>query len=203
MLIYFIRHGQSLQTDHVFQSPKTPLSDEGIAQAQAVAKEIYTISFNLLISSPYARALQTAEIIEQSIKIPITKNELFTERKMPTSFEGKPVGEAAISLAHQQIRQNFFNADWHHEDEENFFDLQTRARAAREWIVAQNKESVAVVTHGYFLAVLVYDILFGKTENYHLFRQFKKNTEFSNGKITTVEYGAQAWKIMSVNGGLF
>lgn len=200
MKIYFIRHGQSLQTDHVFQSPNTPLSDVGVSQAQAVAKELASISVDLFISSPYVRALQTAQNIQESINVPIIQNSLFVERKMPTSFEGKPVNQEAISLTHQQIRQNFFNKDWHLEDEENFFDLQTRVRAARDWLVSQNKESVVVATHGYFLTIMVFDILFGNTDSHHLFKSFKTHTEFSNGGITMCEYKDDKWKVVSVNG---
>ena len=199
MKIYFVRHGESQQTDHVFQSPSTPLSDKGVLQAHAVAKALSATSFDLLVSSPYERALQTARIIEQSACIPITQNPLFTERKMPTSFEGKPVNQEAISLTHQQIRQNFFNKDWHHADEENFFDLQARVRAAREWLVSQNKETVVVATHGYFLTIMVFDILFSNTDSHHLFKSFKTRTEFSNGGITAIEFQSGMWRIISMN----
>lgn len=199
MKIYFIRHGESQQTDHVFQSSSTPLSDKGVLQAQTVAKALFSTSFDLLVSSPYERALQTAQIIEHSVHIPVIQNPLFTERKMPTSFEGKPVNQEAISLTHQQIRQNFFNKDWHHEDEENFFDLQARVRAAREWLVSQNKETVLVTTHGYFLTIMVFDILFGNTDSHHLFKSFKTRTEFSNGGITVVEFQSGTWRILSIN----
>lgn len=199
MKIYFVRHGESQQTDHVFQSPSTPLSDQGVLQAQAVAKTFSDASVDLLVSSPYVRALQTAQIIETSTRISVIQNPLFTERKMPTSFEGKPVNQEAISLTHQQIRQNFFNKDWHHEDEENFYDLQTRVRTARDWLISQNKETVVVATHGYFLAIMVFDILFGNTDSHHLFKSFKTNTEFSNGGITVVEFQTGTWRIISMN----
>ncbi len=199
MKIYFVRHGESQQTDRVFQLPSTPLSDKGVLHSQAVVKSLSATSFDLLVSSPYERALQTAQIIEKSIHIPVIQNPLFTERKMPTSFEGKPVNQEAISLTHQQIRQNFFNKDWHHEDEENFFDLQTRVRAARDWLISQNKQTVLVTTHGYFLTIMVFDILFGNTDSHHLFKSFKTHTEFSNGGITAIEFQSGMWRIISMN----
>lgn len=133
------------------------------------------------------------------MSLSVVQNPLFIERKMPSSFEGKPVNQDSISLIHQQIRQNFFNKDWHHKDEENFFDLRTRARNARDWILAQQKNNVAVVTHGYFLTIMLYDLLFGEPDNHHSFRLFKKRIEFSNGGLTVVEYHDDSWKVLSMN----
>lgn len=63
MNIYFIRHGESEQTDKVFQSPHTLLSKIGWLQAHKIMSKLADTSLDLLVSSPYTRALQTAQIM--------------------------------------------------------------------------------------------------------------------------------------------
>ena len=200
MKIYFVRHGESEQTDKVHQSPETILTDHGKAQARHVAKFLSHIHIDTIITSTYARSMLTAQEIAKTIKVPIIRSNLFIERRMPHSFVGKPVQDEALSDIHQSIRDNFYNKNWHHEDEENFYDITARVKKALEFIITENKQEIIVVTHGYFLTILIFYILFSDTDHPEAFKEFKQKTEFSNGGITMCEYIDKKWKVLTVNG---
>jgi broad specificity phosphatase PhoE len=72
-----IRHGQAdyecLTSRHfpIVTSPLAPLTDKGIAQAVSVAKDERLQGAQLILSSPYTRALQSASIISNETKIQV------------------------------------------------------------------------------------------------------------------------------------
>lgn len=72
MIVYLIRHGESqINKDVPERTPKTPLSEKGIEQAQSVAKRLADVKIDSIYSSPYQRTKQTASIISEAINKPI------------------------------------------------------------------------------------------------------------------------------------
>lgn len=73
MLLSLIRHGE--MAGEPFCRPARPvsgcLSDKGQRQAQATAAALREIRYDHVLSSPYGRALQTAEIVFAGRGIPI------------------------------------------------------------------------------------------------------------------------------------
>jgi len=81
--IYLIRHGETPMTpERRFSgsSHNDPgLSEDGLAQAAAVAGVIEELKPDVLISSPMKRAQQTAQAIAQSTHLQIIEDEIWTE----------------------------------------------------------------------------------------------------------------------------
>ncbi len=77
MQLYIVRHGIAIDRD----DPKCPpdpdryLTDEGIEKTKQVAKGIAALgaAADLLMSSPYVRAMQTAEIFAEALEYPKQK----------------------------------------------------------------------------------------------------------------------------------
>ncbi len=77
MQLYIVRHGIAIDRD----DPKCPpdperyLTEEGIAKTKQVAKGIAALgaTADLLMTSPYVRAMQTAEIFAQALDYPVQK----------------------------------------------------------------------------------------------------------------------------------
>lgn len=199
MKAYFVRHGISTLTESKHQLPETPLSESGIKQAEAVAQRFIHIPLNIIITSSYTRALQTAQAIEKIKSVSLIQSDLFIERKMPSQFHGKSVHDPEIVPIHNTIRENFYNQDWHYADEENFADLLSRAKKALEFIISQQKENIAVVTHGYFLTVMIYYLLFGENGNSQAFKSFRDHTMNSNTGLTLCDYKDGKWKLLTWN----
>jgi len=84
--VILIRHGQT-EFNRIFsvtrQDPggRDPhLTDRSRPQARAVAQVLPSFNLSRLITSPYARALETAGIIAEHLDLPIAGEPLITER---------------------------------------------------------------------------------------------------------------------------
>jgi broad specificity phosphatase PhoE len=69
LTLVLTRHGLTTRSDpeqHLGQTIDVPLSDEGRAQAIALAARVAPIAFDRVISSPLLRARQTAEAIREA-----------------------------------------------------------------------------------------------------------------------------------------
>lgn len=199
MKVYFVRHGQSELTETKHQLPKTPLSKLGMKQANAIAKRFNNLPIEVILSSVYTRAKQTAQKIYSIKNVPIIESELLIERKMPSEFYGKAVDDPSIIPIHNTIREHFYDSSWHYEQEENFYDLQKRAKDALALMTSQKKEHIAVVTHGYFLTFLLFLIILGDDADPKYFRMFRDHTANSNTGLTLCEYNKDTWKLLTWN----
>jgi len=78
MLLYLVRHGIAIDRD----DPKCPdeaeryLTEEGIKKTREVAKGVASLidAPEIILSSPYVRAWQTAELFAAAFKIPKQKS---------------------------------------------------------------------------------------------------------------------------------
>jgi len=134
--LYFIRHGESeANAQMVYAHPHTPLSANGIDQARAAGQKMKNIKIDLIVSSTYKRAQQTAEIIAKEIGYPKNKilfSELLIERRY-TGLEGQPW----VPLQEKK-------------EIESVNDLLERGRQAFKYIKALPQDNILVVGHGTF-----------------------------------------------------
>lgn len=97
MKVVLARHGNTdANNAAVHQSPDTPLSKEGILQAKAMAKKLTHADIDYMISSPYIRARQTAEIISMELKKPIEYYNALAEIIRPKEFIGRRVDDPEV-----------------------------------------------------------------------------------------------------------
>lgn len=92
--LYFCRHGQSELNKAGMRAGQieTPLTEEGRLQAKQAGESARFLGIDYIISSPYSRALDTAQIIADAIGYPSEKielNALFVERHFGV-LEGQP-----------------------------------------------------------------------------------------------------------------
>ena len=85
MKVYFVRHGQTdanvaMGNGQSIQELDAPLNVAGQEQAAAAAEQLKDVKFDIVISSPLKRALQTAEIINKYHGLPITLEDSVRER---------------------------------------------------------------------------------------------------------------------------
>jgi broad specificity phosphatase PhoE len=97
--VILIRHGQT-EFNRVFSTTRRDLgirdphlTDQGRRQVQAVARVSGSFNLARLITSPYARALETAAIIAEHLSVPITVDPLIAERFSFTCDIGSPLTE--------------------------------------------------------------------------------------------------------------
>lgn len=73
--LFLIRHAQPENPANHWTSPTSPLSEEGIKQAKLTGQALKEHIFSEIIVSPFLRARQTAEYIQQESKVKSPHNE--------------------------------------------------------------------------------------------------------------------------------
>ncbi len=187
--IYFVRHGQS---EHnvapIFQSPDSKLNNIGIEQARFIADRVSKLSFDVLICSPFARAKQTAEEISSKTgKIP-EFSDLFIERVKPSSIYNKPYSDEQASNIWREWDKSLYISGLKIEDGENYDDLVNRADKALDYLKKREEQSFVVVTHGFFLRMIIFRVLIGNFGNGNIFQQFQKASAMENTGLTVLRY---------------
>lgn len=149
MQIYIVRHGQSLgniQFTPGEPRPKTePLTDLGKKQAKQVADQLckQKARAQVIYSSPYTRAIQTAEIIQKEIKVSLFEDERLGEY-YPGEWDGLPEDELSqlfgkISTDNRYKYRPPNGESWH--------DEATRFRDVIERAIEENYSCVVFVSH--------------------------------------------------------
>lgn len=198
--VYFIRHGESeFNVKSLIQHHDVDLTDEGVKQAEFVARRFESIPIDVIVASPMLRTKNTAEIINDKLKKEIVYDESFLERKRPTEFEGLHYEDENWQKVDIKIKENFDNPDWRYSDEENHHDLVKRANAAINFLENLDKDNVLVVTHGMILRYIIAAMVFKEKLTAQIFIPFYKFFKTKNTGITLVTFEDDKWKLLTWN----
>jgi len=166
----------------------SPLTSEGITQAQALARRLGEIQFDLLVSSDLGRASATAAYIATETKLPVLFDARLRERNYGI-FQGltRPEAQAKFPEAYRRYRDEDVNfAIPGGESTQDAFD---RSLGCLEELAAQRAgQRILVVTHGGVL-----DGLYRHTTGLpHVgSRVFK----MVNGSINGFSYECGVWRL--------
>jgi len=85
MKLFFARHGHTGANANSPIDPKSgeidePLNPEGVLQANDLAEKLKDTHFDAIISSPFKRAYQTAEIVNKYHNLPVDIDPIWLER---------------------------------------------------------------------------------------------------------------------------
>lgn len=143
--LYLLRHGQSEANEHhiIAGSHDSPLSPTGIAQAEfagETAKRFF--GFDLIVTSPMSRALQTARIVARQVDYPAEKilvmNDL-RERNLG-EVEGKDYSEAPHHNGNYEDAENVPGV-------EPIEDLLTRVKGVLDQLHERPEQNILIVAH--------------------------------------------------------
>jgi len=148
--LILIRHGETAwNLEHRMQGHlDSPLTDNGIAQAKALAQRLRTQSFSALYSSDLGRAYQTAQYIAETTGLTIQVKLELRERNLG-DFQGLTRQE--IGQLHPEEYANFQAAspDYVVPNGESLKQFRQRCVACFEQLVHQHvDEKILIVTHG-------------------------------------------------------
>ena len=206
MTVYFVRHGESQGNQKkVHQTAAEPLSEIGLDQAKLVAHRFTKIKFEALLASPYRRAQQTAQIISGKTKVRVETYEEFREPQRPPEIQGLPHQHPKAVKVRALVKKHLLDPDWHYSTEENFFDVKQRAKNAFHLLERRREQSIAVVSHGNFIALMITIKLFGQDIEPDRFLNMFAHTKYSNTGITVMDYSLdeyskqKEWKLVTFN----
>jgi glucosyl-3-phosphoglycerate phosphatase len=156
--VILIRHGQT-EFNRVFSATRCDpgirdpvLTPHGRRQASEVACALQGVRLSRLITSPYIRALETAEILAAHLNLPVTIDTLVAERFCFTCDIGSPVAELRArwpAVAFDRLRD-----PWWPQAEETAEMICLRSRLFRRQVLSENWRETAVVTHWGFIRAL-------------------------------------------------
>jgi broad specificity phosphatase PhoE len=126
MKLHLIRHGR--MAGDPFVCPSRPvagcLSPEGIAQAEALGRALLGERLDAAFSSPYGRALQTAELALTGRDIPLTVVPGLEEWTPSPSFRN--ASSTVFEAMQERDRERFAEETWKTEQGEGTFDVYAR-----------------------------------------------------------------------------
>ena len=153
--VTLIRHGETdMNREERCQGGELdpPLNDAGREQAHALAKKLKRRKFDVVLSSPTKRALETAEIIAEGLGIKIIEQwDVLSERRSG-AWSGRQIAEV---LRENPPAFEGVNPSFHHatpEDGESLSSVLTRATRAQELLRERYPgKCILVVTHRGFI----------------------------------------------------
>ncbi len=199
--IYFVRHGESEgNVSGVFHGHDVDLTEKGREQAALVAKRVERLNIDALITSPFPRAVSTAQAISEQMGISIEQSDLFTEWIPPSSFIGKSREDPETKKELEIISDSTDN-DYRHSDEETFSELMVRAKNATNFLEIYEGENICVVTHGGFIRLLVGLTALRSSFTKGNFKAMIRNFRLYNTGITHLKYNSEKgwWQLITWN----
>jgi broad specificity phosphatase PhoE len=193
--VFLIRHGVTEWhgAKKVLGHRDIGLNDQGVKQARASAEALAARKISEIVSSPLARATQTAEIIAERFKVPIARDPRLADFRVG-KWEGMSYADVSASPEYQK-----FLADPMSEripGGEDLKDIRERAVGAVEQALADapTGESLAIVTHAGIIRVVMAHYLGMNLAHYHLLR-------VAPGSISALAFGddREMPRVLAVN----
>lgn len=142
--LYFIRHAHSTYTPDELERP---LSEKGKKDAERIMALIQPDSIDVVVSSPYKRAVQTVEGVAQQYNLEI---EIFEELKERT-LTGKPAEDFTAAITKVWEEPNFA---W--EGGESNMEAQARGVSVIRHLLQKYKgKNVAIGIHGNIMVLIM------------------------------------------------
>jgi len=155
--IIFLRHGESVgNAESRWQGQADfPLTDKGREQARALTDRWFVENriFDCILASPLKRAKETADIIGDSLKLPIETDPIWMERN---------IGEIA-GMTGEEVNRRFPNREFITpfsaivgDEGEGDWELYLRAGRALQGLLRRKPGKYLIVSHGGLLNQIMY-----------------------------------------------
>lgn len=148
--IIFLRHGQARNNVERVLAGRTegvPLTEQGIQQAQNIAKFVEKMNVSKIYSSPIQRAKQTAEIVANHNSLDLSFDDRLIELDMG-KFTGMKYDE--IFNTHGNVFMKFYSGDVEiaHNGVETFAEVKKRVLSIVDLCLNEHQDqNVLLVTH--------------------------------------------------------
>lgn len=160
MKILFLRHGESIDDieDRYGGWADFDLTEKGKNQLIESSKKICELNekFELILSSPLKRAIQSAELISKKIDCNIETFEYLKERNLNGVLSGMVRGEAEVKYPKQvELLKKYKYVDGSERTE----DFNNRVKKVFSILKEKKYQSIIIVTHGLFIKTFFKEIM--------------------------------------------
>lgn len=195
--VYLVRHGETESNRAgIVQGHDDPLSEVGLAQAQAIAERIQRIPFAHLLSSDMPRARVTAEHIARSTGKTVQESPLLREVVSDPHMVGRPFTDFSDSWWVPPATLDEHRPPWG----DSMTGVLERARGALELLRSFDSDVVAV-THGAFLSITVAAAVWEHPSVDTVWGVYRKFLRTNSG-LTILSYGdyeSAEWRLLTWN----
>ena len=139
--IYLIRHCEAEG-----QEPNAKLTSNGLTQAIKLADLLEKQKIEYIITSTYSRALESIKPLADRLDIPINQDERLIERVL---------SEKNLPNWQELLENTFIDLEISYEGGESSKQATERGIAALKECVVRSENTIAVVTHGNLLILLL------------------------------------------------
>lgn len=153
MKLYVIRHGRTSWNEKGLMQGRVniKLSETGKKEAKDIREELKDISFDICISSPLKRTLETASIVTDN-KYKIITDELLIERNLG-EFEGKKYAEyEKLKFWDYKLNNDSYGV-------EPVKDILKRTSSFLNNLKEKNYKTVLIVSHAATIRAINYNII--------------------------------------------
>lgn len=198
--LYLVRHGESEEVrDEVYWGPEQSLTERGFFEAQKAGERFKTIPVDALLTSPWKRAVQTAEEIQKSIDIIPEEYAPLHEVEVPRALYGKKKSDPAARAFQHAKKEHLDDAAWRYAEEETFLEVTARVGGALLDLSRRSEDRILLVTHHKIIKYMLGLVLFGEAFTPRAFHAIYSNLTVSPAGITLFVYHNNAWNISVVN----
>lgn len=179
--LLLVRHGQSVMNIEpsvaVLDNGSVPLTDEGRAQAEELSRQLLPFTPELLITSPFLRAIETAAPILR--RYPTTKYEIWDDTREFIFLSPASVAGLTRDERRPKSREYWKTNDPDSIDgpgAESFRMLIERADAVLQRLKIRRERNIILVSHEQFLKafLLIFDGLADMNDMAKTMRRFRR-----------------------------
>ena len=168
----------------------SPLTENGVAQAEALAQRVALERIDAIVSSDLGRAMQTAQRIGERTGLPVTPDKRLRERAFGAG-EGMTYAEVDIAYPGAFARIREVDPDFVIPGGESRRQFHERVRAAFDDLArAHAGRTVVVVTHGGVLATFFRHV-------HGIAIHVARSIPISNAAYNVLVHDGGAWRVES------
>jgi len=191
--LYLIRHGETLSNlQYCFQGHSdSPLTEQGQQQALNLVDYFQHIPLQHIYSSDLGRAIVTVNPLVQAKKLPLQVCSRLREISYD-HLDGQPRKD--LSEEDKQKLKRLFSGELHYRigEGETLAEVQTRLfDKITEIEAAHSGESIAVMTHGLSIAMIIKKVL-------HIPVDAPRMFNIHNASVCHLSFNSGSWMLQSI-----
>lgn len=148
MKIYFIRHGESTSDvkERYDGDYDDHLTTKGLAEAEVIAKKLLRSQVEIIFSSAKIRALETAEILKNSLNCEMVIKEDLNEQDIYGAFPN--LSKDQPEEEYRRLGEIIANQELEIKGVETYAHFKQRVIECFSQIIKEDYEVIAIITHG-------------------------------------------------------
>jgi len=199
--VYFVRHGQSTaNVDGIRRGAKTELTETGKKQATLVAQRFAHIPIEVVLTSHFKRAYDTAQEIARVADVPVEVLEYAHERYLPDAVIGLDKHSPEAKKIVDDVKASWLKNTTVPAGAESFADLMHRIDAFMQTVTERPEGAIAIASHSGFGRQLMLRVLLHDAVTPEMVLNIDTYLSFSNVGITTYTISDDGvWKLQQWN----